>query len=70
MTPLDQLTHVLGSSPPVGTARVDDATVARLVEAVRDARQQQAEALVAAVDEALRHVPFPLRGVVRKVLGQ
>lgn len=67
--PLDELTEVLGASPPVGLARVDDATVRRLTLAVREARQEQARALEAALDEALRHIPFPLNRAVRKVLG-
>jgi hypothetical protein len=48
---------------------LDDASLTRLSEAVRAARQRQAAELAAAGDKALALVPRLLRGPVRKMFG-
>ncbi len=50
-----------------GALSEDDAT--RLAETLTAARRRQAEELAAAADDALGHLPRPLRGPVRKLVG-
>lgn len=63
-----QLRDALRSEPPAGIAELPDETLADLAGLVRDARHRQAAALREAFEATLRHVPFPVRGIVRKVL--
>jgi hypothetical protein len=62
------LEQALGSPPPKGLAKLPDDVLADLAVAVRDARAEQARALVASLDAGLRLAPRPLRPVLRKVL--
>jgi hypothetical protein len=36
---------------------------------IADARRHQARSLAEAFEATLKHVPFPVRGVVKRVLG-
>jgi hypothetical protein len=65
---LAQLNDALRTEPPSGIAALPDETLADLAGLVRDARRKQAEQLNAAFEATLKHVPFPVRGIVRKVL--
>jgi hypothetical protein len=62
------LAALLGAEPPAGVAALPAEVRADLVSVIADARRHQAASLVEAFDAALRHVPFPVRGIVKKVL--
>jgi hypothetical protein len=62
------LAAVLRADPPAALAEVDPATVARLAEAVSaESRRQEAE-IARSIDDALRLVPRPVRGIVRRII--
>ncbi|MBJ7457724.1 MAG: hypothetical protein JHD02_00905 [Thermoleophilaceae bacterium] len=65
----DQLSEALGATTPAGlrVVKVDD--MAHLVEAVNLAVERQTHALEEAEDQALTHLPWPLRGTVRRILA-
>ncbi|WP_370325729.1 hypothetical protein [Euzebya sp.] len=70
-TPADataQLAGVLSAAPPPSLAEVEPAVVARLAEAVRTEGHRQVQAIERAVDDALRLVPRPLRGIVKRLV--
>jgi hypothetical protein len=62
------LAELLGVEPPASVRALDPDAQAKLTDIVADARQRQARALEAALTAAMRHVPFPVRGIVKKVL--
>lgn len=62
------LADLLGAAPPASIAALPASARDDLAGVVADARRSQAAGLQEAFQEALRHVPFPVRGVVRKVL--
>ena len=66
--PLADLAEALGRRPPESVAQLPAATVALLTDAVRDARAAQLSALGRSLDGALRLAPFPLRGLIRKMV--
>ena len=51
-----------------GVAALPDADRRALAEVITSARQKQSDDLAASFDATLKHIPFPLRGVVKKVL--
>jgi hypothetical protein len=59
----------LRTPPPAGLRALDDASLADLTAAVRQARHRQAQALAEAGDRALVLVPRLLRGPLRRMLG-
>jgi hypothetical protein len=59
----------LASEPPEGLRALTGPQLADLTSAITDARRRQGEALVAAGDRALSHVPRVLRGPIRRVAG-
>jgi hypothetical protein len=59
----------LGGELPAGLGALDDREVRDLAGALRDARTRQSAALAAATRQMLGHVPWLLRGPVRRVLG-
>jgi hypothetical protein len=63
-----QLRELLGTDPPASVLALDADTRAALAEILRDARQRQTRALEESFTATLKHVPFPVRGVVKKVL--
>jgi hypothetical protein len=65
----DALRAQLGGKLPDGLRKLDSEQLQSLADAVRQARHVQAEALGAAGDRALRHVPRLLRGPVRRIVG-
>lgn len=66
--PDDDLSTLLGAAPPAGVLALDAGARAELAQLVRDARQRQSRSLEDAFSAALKHVPFPVRGIVKKVL--
>ena len=67
--PDQRLRELLGADPPGTVLALDAATRADLAEVIADARRQQARSLAEAFEATLKHVPFPVRGIVKKVLG-
>jgi hypothetical protein len=66
--PDDELSTLLGAVPPAGVQALDAGARAELVELIRDSRRRQGRSLEAAFTASLKHVPFPVRGIVKKVL--
>ena len=64
----ESLEQLLGAAPPPGVADLPAADQDRLVEVIRAARRKQAADLEASFHATLKHIPFPLRGVVKKAL--
>ncbi len=64
----DGLAEALGAAPPAGVAALPAADRRALAEVIESALQKQADDLAASFDATLKHIPFPLRGVVKKVL--
>jgi ribosomal 50S subunit-associated protein YjgA (DUF615 family) len=59
----------LGDMPPAGLRALPGPQLEDLVTAITDARRRQGEALTAAGERALGHIPRLLRGPVRRVMG-
>jgi hypothetical protein len=59
----------LGGELPEGLRKLNREQLVHLDAAVREARHRQAQALAAAGDRALRHVPRLLRGPIRRITG-
>ena len=62
------LADELGQSLPRSLDRLDDAELVDLARALEQARVRQEEAVEAAIDKAMRFIPWGLRGTVKKVL--
>ena len=60
--------ELLGAEPPAGVAALPDTDRERLVTVIRAARRKQAADLEASFHATLKHIPFPLRGLVKKAL--
>ncbi|MEJ7891422.1 MAG: hypothetical protein WKF94_02130 [Solirubrobacteraceae bacterium] len=54
---------------PEGVAALGPDAQARVRALVADAQRRQSEELSSALEQTLRIVPKPLRGVVRKLVG-
>ena len=65
---LDVLRDQLGDALPAGVAALTGAELDDLADIVAEAQEAQAVALDAAIDHTLRYLPWPLSGIVRKVL--
>ena len=65
---LASLTTALGAAPPDSTAELDPTVLTRLADAVHAEHARQDQAIGAAVDDALRLVPRPLRGIVKRII--
>jgi hypothetical protein len=63
------LRTLLGADPPASVQALDEATRADLASVIAQARKRQVMDLKAAYTATLKHVPFPVRGIVKKVLG-
>jgi hypothetical protein len=57
-----------GEPLPEELAALSDGELADLAAALSDARRRQSRALDAAIDHTLRFLPWPLSGLVRRVL--
>ncbi len=62
------LTDALGADPPEAILALPADVADRLAEQIEDARRRQAAAMDKSVKAALKGVPLPFRGVVRKAL--
>lgn len=69
MSSADELAATLGAPLPSDFARLGESDFAFLDEAITAASTQRANDLTAGIESALKLVPFPLRKVVKKVLG-
>lgn len=58
----------LGLADATALAELSPAQLAWLRDAARDARKREQASLDAAVDRALGHVPWLLRGAVKRIL--
>ena len=65
----DQLADVLGAPPPASVAALSDVVLDRLAAQVVRARSNQKALGDEAVETALKGVPLPVRGIVKKALG-
>ena len=66
---MDPLTEVLRAEPPSTVQALPEEALEALAAQVVAARRANAELNTQAVETALRGVPLPVRGVVRKALG-
>jgi hypothetical protein len=62
------LADILGEEPPAAVNALPAEVLTRLAGQIEDASSRQAAAMEAGVKQALKGVPLPLRGVVRKAL--
>jgi hypothetical protein len=65
---MSSLSEALGAEPPAAVAALSEEDRTRLVALIAAAREQQAADLQAAFAATLKHVPFPVRGIARKML--
>jgi hypothetical protein len=63
-----ELSELLGTSPPAGITALSAEDRSRLARLIADARKQQAADLEDAFAATLKHVPFPVRGLAKKML--
>ena len=63
-----RLRALLRDDPPPSVLALPEPSLAQLAELLSSARRRQAEDLRAAFTASLKHVPFPVRGIVKKVL--
>ena len=63
-----RLLELLGTEPPASIVALSDSDQARLVGVISGARKKQTRELAESFEAALKHVPFPVRGLVKKTL--
>jgi hypothetical protein len=66
--PTERLRSVLRADPPATVLALPDEARAQLAELLEDAHRRQFQSLEQAFTATLKHVPFPVRGIVKKVL--
>jgi hypothetical protein len=66
--PDERLRELLGAEPPGSVSSLDVGARSALVELLEDSRRRQTQSLEDAFTAALKQVPFPVRGIVKKVL--
>lgn len=66
--PEDDLRALLGADPPQSVQSLPADDRAELARILQDAKRRQARTLEEAFTATLKHVPFPVRGIVKKVL--
>jgi hypothetical protein len=59
----------LRTQPPAELSSLSDADAQHLASALKKARETQSAELDQSITEALKHIPWPLRGAVKKVVG-
>ena len=64
----DRLREVLHAEPPAAVLALDDSARAELAALVDAARRKQAADLETSFEGVLKHVPFPVRPIARKML--
>ena len=63
-----RLRELLGDEPPATVLALEDTDKSELVDLLVEARRRQASSLEKSFDATMQHVPFPVRGIVKKVL--
>jgi hypothetical protein len=66
--PDERLRELLGAEPPGSVTALDVGARSALAELLEDSRRRQTQSLEDAFTAALKQVPFPVRGIVKKVL--
>ena len=66
--PAGRLHTLLDGEPPATVLALSDTSLTELAELLEDSRRRQAKSLEQAFAATLKHVPFPVRGIVKKVL--
>jgi hypothetical protein len=66
--PDERLRELLGAEPPASVAALDAVARTALADLLEDSRRRQTRSLEDAFTAALKQVPFPVRGIVKKVL--
>ncbi|NGY04218.1 hypothetical protein [Solimonas terrae] len=66
---LQDIERELGASAPPGLGALNASALKQLGAALHGARKAQRAQMAAATESSLQHVPFLLRGAVKKVLG-
>jgi hypothetical protein len=64
----ERLAGLLRATPPDSVLRLPHSQRAALADLLDRSRRRQAETLQAAFTASLKHVPFPVRGIVKKIL--
>ena len=64
----ERLRKLLAADPPTSVLALDETARVALADLLADSRRRQGESLEQAFVSALKHVPFPVRGIVKKVL--
>ncbi len=62
------LATLLTVDPPASLSQIEPVVVTRLTEAVAAESRRQEQEISRAVDDALRIIPRPLRGLVKKLI--
>ncbi len=65
----DALEKELAATPPPGISQLGADERDDLATAIRDAKRRQTQALIAASEQALSHIPRVLRGPIRRLFG-
>jgi hypothetical protein len=66
--PDERLRSLLRAEPPAAVLALPEGARAELADVIEDARRRQEKALGEAFTATLKHVPFPVRGIVKRVL--
>jgi len=66
--PHPSLRAMLREDPPESVCALPAAVQQQLADAIADARRRQSADLQRSFEATLRHVPFALRGIVKKVV--
>jgi hypothetical protein len=66
--PAGQLRTLLRATPPDSVLALDVESQTALAELLQDSRKRQSASLEESFAATLKHVPFPVRGIVKRVL--
>jgi hypothetical protein len=66
--PDDRLQTLLGAAPPESVLALDAGARSALADLLEESGRQQSRSLQDSLTATLKHVPFPVRGIVKKVL--
>ncbi len=66
--PSQRLRVLLADEPPASVLALGPSERAALVDLLERSRRRQTKSLEEAFTATLKHVPFPVRGIVKKVL--
>ncbi|WP_375487419.1 hypothetical protein [uncultured Jatrophihabitans sp.] len=66
--PAGRLRALLADEPPATVLALPDPSLTALADLLEESRRRQEADMGRAFNAALKHVPFPVRGIVKKVL--